>query len=72
MIVGTITAYKHRGWVRVVMTANTGKVLGMDLDVTDAMIFLWQLEAALVGSSRRLRACPKKANAGVCAGCTAA
>jgi hypothetical protein len=54
MIVGTITAYKHRGWVRVVMTANTGKVLGMDLDVTDAMIFLWQLEAALVGSSRRL------------------
>ena len=63
MIVGTITAYKHRGWVRVVMTANTGKVLGMDLDFTDAMIFLWQLEA---------RACLKKANAGVCAGCTAA
>jgi len=46
-IVGTITAYKHRGWVRVVMTANTGKVLGMDLDVTYAMIFLWQLEAGL-------------------------
>ena len=45
MIVGTITAYEHRGWVRVVMTANTGKVLGMDLDFTDAMISLWQLEA---------------------------
>jgi hypothetical protein len=60
MIVGTITAYEHRGWVRVVITANTGKVLGMDLDVTDAMIFLWQLEAALVGSSRRLRGLSQK------------
>ena len=30
--VGTITAFEHRGRVRVVMTANTGEVLGMDLD----------------------------------------
>jgi hypothetical protein len=47
MIVGTITAYEHRGWVRVVMTANTGEVLATDLDVDAARKFLWQLEAAL-------------------------
>ena len=31
MIVGKITAKEHRGWVRVVITANTGEVLGIDL-----------------------------------------
>jgi hypothetical protein len=31
LIVGCITAYEHRGWVRLVMTANTGEVLGIDL-----------------------------------------
>jgi hypothetical protein len=35
-IVGTITAYEHRGWVRVVMTANTGEVLATDLDADAA------------------------------------
>ena len=47
MIVGTVTAKEHRGWVRVVMTANTGEVLGMDLDVEAAVEFLWGLEWAL-------------------------
>jgi hypothetical protein len=47
MIVGTITAYEHRGGVRLVMTANTGEVLAMDLDETDAMIFAFELDCAL-------------------------
>jgi hypothetical protein len=47
MIVGTITAYEHRGWLRLVVTANTGEVLAMDLDATDAMIFAFELEVAL-------------------------
>jgi hypothetical protein len=40
MIVGTITAYEHRGWVRVVMTSNTGEVLAIDLDADAAREFL--------------------------------
>ena len=47
MIVGSITAREHRGRVRVVMTANTREVLGMDLDVEAAVEFLWGLEWAL-------------------------
>jgi hypothetical protein len=38
MIVGTVTAKEHRGWVRVVMTAKR-EVLGMDLDAEAAEEF---------------------------------
>jgi hypothetical protein len=47
MIVGTITAVEHRGWVRVVMRANTGTVYAMDLDADVAWEFLWELGLAL-------------------------
>ena len=40
-------AYEHRGWVRVVMTANTGTQVYMDLDADAAWEFLWGLEWAL-------------------------
>ena len=49
MIVGEIDAYQHRGCLRIVIVANTGEVLGIDLDEADAAIFLWQLETAWVG-----------------------
>ena len=38
-IVGTITAYEHRGRVRLVIVANTGETLGIDLDAVEAEIF---------------------------------
>ena len=47
LLVGTITAYEHRGWLRVVMVANTAEVLGIDLDADAAWEFLWELELAL-------------------------
>ena len=37
-IVGTITAYEHRGRVRLVIVANTGETLGIDLDAVEAEI----------------------------------
>jgi hypothetical protein len=40
MIVGSITAREHRGRVRIRLTANTGEVLGIDLDVDAAVEFL--------------------------------
>jgi hypothetical protein len=47
MIVGHITAYEHRGWVRVVMTSNVGTRVYMGLDADAAWEFLWGLEWAL-------------------------
>ena len=55
-IVGIIRAEHHRGWVRMILVANTGEVLGIDLDAVAAVEFLEGLEAALKAAlHRRLR-----------------
>jgi hypothetical protein len=46
-IVGTITAYEHRGRVRLVIVANTGETLGIDLDAVEAEIFAFRLALSL-------------------------
>ena len=38
-IVGNITAFEHRGWLRLIVVANTGETIGIDLDADAAEEF---------------------------------